>query len=150
MDAKEQFVMLLAEDDPDDQLLAREALEATKLPHTLITVNDGQELVDYLGKGGESGATLVPDLIVLDLNLPRLNGRQVLEYLKGNERLCPIPVVVLTTSKAEEDVLRCYELGAAGFFTKPVSFQGLVHILESIDHYWFKMVKLPANTSEAG
>lgn len=146
---KTQFVMLLAEDDPDDQLLAREALEATGLPHRLITLDDGQELIDYLAPAAaavQEGE--LPDLIVIDLNLPRLNGRQVLEILKQSERLRHIPVVVLTTSKDEEDVLRCYDLGAAGFFTKPVSFEGLVHVLESIDQYWFKMVKLPPRKTD--
>lgn len=151
MVAKDQFVMLLAEDDPDDQLLAQEALEATGLPHKLITLDDGQELIDYLDFPEASDASkvdLLPDLIMIDLNLPRLSGRQVLELLKGNDRLRHIPVVVLTTSKAEDDVLGCYDLGAAGFFTKPVSFEGLVRVLESIDQYWFKMVKLPPNKPE--
>ncbi len=141
---KVKFVMVLAEDDQDDQLLAREALAESELPHDLVTVDDGQALIDYLQNETESDESKRPDLILLDLNLPRLDGRQVLEILKADEVLRRIPVVVLTTSKADEDVARCYDLGVAGFITKPVSFDGLVSILQSIDQYWFKMVKLPS------
>ena len=136
--------MVMAEDDHDDQLLAKEALERSKLSHQMVTVDDGQALMDYLEDQIKIKRAKRPDLILLDLNLPRLDGIQVLERLKKDEQYRRIPVVILTTSRADEDVTRCYDMGVGGFFTKPVTFDGLVTIIKSIDQYWFTTVKLPS------
>jgi CheY-like chemotaxis protein len=135
--------MLLAEDDPDDQLLVREALEQTGLPHRLVTVDDGQALLDYLEASKEGGDSLRPDIILLDLNLPLMSGQQALASIKADTSLCSIPVVILTTSKANEDVQGCYASGVAGFVTKPVAFDDLVSVIRGIDSYWFQTVRLP-------
>lgn len=140
------IVILIAEDDPDDQLLAREALEENRLINHVCFVNDGEELLDYLyhrGDYGVPGAAPRPDLILLDLNMPKIDGRQALASIKADCDLRRIPVVVLTTSKAEEDILRSYNLGVNSFIVKPVTFESLVQLTKVLTQYWFSIVRLP-------
>jgi len=136
----------MADDDPDDCVLARDALEEAHLFNTLHFVEDGEELMDYLyrrGKYAEPGNSPRPGLILLDLNMPRKDGREVLREIKADPELRRIPIVVLTTSQAEEDILRTYDLGANSFITKPVTFVSLVEMMKSLAKYWFEIVKLP-------
>lgn len=140
------ITILLADDDPDDRMLTRDALDESRLANDLRFVEDGEELVDYLfrrGKFADPGSAPRPGLILLDLNMPRKDGREALREIKSNEDLRRIPIVVLTTSKAEEDIYRTYDLGASSFVTKPVSFAGLVEIMGHIGRYWFEIVELP-------
>jgi CheY-like chemotaxis protein len=138
--------ILLAEDDADDRYLINEALDESGVSCQLFIVEDGDELLDYLqrrGKYQDEQAWPQPSLILLDLNMPRLDGREALSLIKTNPELRGIPIVVLTTSRAEEDVLRTYSLGVSGFITKPVSFTGLREVMETISKYWLKTVELP-------
>jgi CheY-like chemotaxis protein len=141
----EPIVILMAEDDPDDRMLAEEALEESRLVNDLYCVQDGVELLDYLYQRGDYKHQPAPrpGIILLDLNMPRMDGREALEKLKADPKLRSIPVVVLTTSKAEEDIIRTYQLGVSGFVTKPVAFQGLVDVMKSLGKYWFQIVELP-------
>ena len=144
------ITILLAEDDPDDRILTRDALSESRLVNELRFVEDGEELLDYLhrrGKYGSPDAAPEPGLILLDLNMPRKDGREALREIKSDPSLRHIPVVVLTTSKAEEDVYRSYDLGVNSFVIKPVSFDGLVAVMRSLGRYWFEIVELP--TAEA-
>lgn len=140
------ITILLADDDPEDRMLTAEALEESRLMNTLHTVQDGEELMDYLHARGDhahrAGADL-PGLILLDLNMPRKDGREALREIKADPRLRQIPVVVLTTSKAEEDIVRTYDLGVNSFITKPVTFSGLVELMQTLAKYWFQIVQLP-------
>lgn len=143
--------ILLAEDDPDDRLLLQEALIEGRLANQLTYVEDGEELLDYLyrrGKYGDGSASR-PGLILLDLNMPRLDGREALRVIKADPELRQIPVVVLTTSKAEEDVLRSYDLGANSFITKPVTFQSMVDLMRILGRYWLEIVELPSAPPES-
>ncbi len=136
----------MADDDPDDRFMAEEALQEARLANELYLVEDGQELMDFLlhqGAYSDSEKAPKPGLILLDLNMPRKSGREALEEIKAHPELRSIPVVVLTTSKAEEDVLRTYNLGVNSFITKPVSFEGLVDVMRALSHYWFEIVSLP-------
>lgn len=136
--------ILIADDDPDDQMLTQEALEDNRLVNDVRFVNDGEELLDYLyGRGRYSSAPPRPDLILLDLNMPKLDGRQALSLIKADEELRRIPIVVLTTSRAEEDVLRTYQLGVNSFIVKPVTFESLVQVTKVLTEYWFSIVRLP-------
>jgi CheY-like chemotaxis protein len=130
-------------------MLTRDALEESRLGNDLRFVEDGQELMDYLRREGEYANTDAPrpGIILLDLNMPRKDGRQALKEIKADPELRRIPVVVLTTSKAEEDVLRTYDLGANSFITKPVTFEGLVEIIRALGNYWFRVVELPERGS---
>jgi CheY-like chemotaxis protein len=138
--------ILVAEDDADDRLLIRNAFEASGLAHDLRFVNDGEDLLDYLFRRGKyangQGAPL-PGIILLDLNMPKVDGREALKVIKNDEGLKRIPVVVLTTSNAEADVRRSYDLGVNSFITKPVTFDGLITVVETLNKYWFEIVKLP-------
>lgn len=139
-------IILMADDDDDDRLLVQEAFTEAKLSNELLFVKDGQELLDYLnGKNEIAFNRLVPypSLILLDLNMPRKDGREALREIKADSRLRSIPIVVLTTSSAEEDVNYCYELGVASFITKPSTFKGLVETMKILSEYWFKIVRLP-------
>jgi len=140
------ITILLADDDPEDCMLAQDALAESKLANQLHVVQDGEELLDYLYQRGKYDATNAPrpGLILLDLNMPRLDGREALARIKSDANLRAIPVVVLTTSKAEEDIYRTYDLGANSYITKPVSFEGLVGVTRTLADYWFGIVKLPA------
>lgn len=147
---KEPVVILMADDDDDDYLLAKKALKTSKLLNTLVRVKDGEELVDYLLKKGEYSdkETLRPGIILLDLNMPRKDGREALKEIKEHEGLRDIPVVVFTTSKAEEDIYKSYQLGVNSFITKPVTFNNLLEVMTSLGRYWFEIVELPPNGSK--
>ena len=140
------FTILLADDDPDDRLMTREALEEAHVSNPLHTVEDGEELLDYLFARNKFAADPPPrpGLILLDLNMPRVDGREALAVIKGDESLRRIPVVVLTTSRAEEDIFRTYDLGVNSFITKPVSFDRLVEVMSSLGNYWLDTVALPS------
>jgi CheY-like chemotaxis protein len=148
MTAKEPIVILMADDDSDDRLLTKRALEASRVVNDLRFVEDGEELMDYLlQRGGyaDPEAAPRPGLILLDLNMPRKDGREALAEIKKDPALHRIPVVVMTTSKAEEDVVRSYDLGANSYITKPVTFERLVDLMKTLGTYWIEFVKLPSN-----
>ncbi|MFD7747758.1 response regulator [Streptomyces sp. NPDC059698] len=135
--------VLLVEDDPGDELMTREAFEDNKIRNTLHVVRDGQEALDFLYRRGEYGDAPRPDLVLLDLNLPKYDGRQVLEQIKGDPELSLIPVVVLTTSSAEEDILRSYKLHANAYVTKPVDLDQFIAAVRQIDEFFVTVVRLP-------
>jgi two-component system response regulator len=135
--------ILLVEDSPTDVLLAREALEHAKVLNNLQVVSDGVEAIAYLRHEGKYADAVRPDLILLDLNLPRKDGREVLSEIKSDENLKRLPVVVLTTSKAEEDILRAYGLHANCYVTKPVDFDQFADVVKAIETFWFTVVALP-------
>ena len=140
------IAILMAEDDPDDRLLACEAFEESRLANELYLVKDGEELMDYLyhrGKYNDEASAPRPGVILLDLNMPRKDGREALREIKADPDLRRIPVVVLTTSKAEEDILRTYDLGVNSFIVKPVTFTDLVEVMCALGRYWFEIVELP-------
>lgn len=145
-DDRKRTVVIIAEDDPDDRLLIRDALKQACHSVTVIFVQDGAEMLDYLhhrGKYTDKKTAPLPELVLLDLNMPKVGGLEVLEEIKSDPALRSIPVVVLTTSRSPEHVARSYELGGNGFITKPGSYSELVSIMETLDRYWFKTVKLP-------
>ena len=144
------IAILMADDDADDRLLARDAIAESRLSNPFHCVEDGQELMDYLRRKGKYRTIPAPrpGIILLDLNMPRKDGRQALEEIKSDPDLRSIPVVILTTSKTEEDILRAYNLGANSFITKPVTFEGLVDIVRQLDKYWFSIVELPRRDGE--
>jgi CheY-like chemotaxis protein len=135
--------ILLVEDNPGDANLTRIALADREVNVNLSVVTDGVEAMDFLHRQGEYQQAIHPDLILLDWNLPRKNGREVLIEIKADERLQRIPIVVLTTSAAEEDILKAYNLHANCYITKPVDFNKFVQIVQSIEEFWFTIVKLP-------
>ncbi|WP_206791753.1 response regulator [Amycolatopsis sp. MtRt-6] len=135
--------ILLVEDDPGDVLMTREAFAHHKIRNPLHVAEDGVEALRFLKREGPFGRAPRPGLILLDLNLPRKDGRQVLGEIKQDPALCTIPVVVLTTSEAEEDILRSYELHANAYVTKPVDFEKFVEVVRKIDDFWVTVVKLP-------
>lgn len=140
------ITILMAEDDPDDRLLADKALKARRLANDLRFVEDGEELMDYLhhrGKYADPCTSPRPGLILLDLNMPRKDGREALAEIKADPHLKRIPIVVLTTSKAEEDILRSYDIGANSYITKPVTFDELAGAIQVLAQYWFEIVELP-------
>ncbi len=140
------ITILMADDDPDDRLMARDALEEARLANDVRFVEDGEELLDYLrhcGKYSNPQSSPRPGLILLDLNMPKKDGREALAEIRSDPNLRQIPVVVLTTSKAEEDIYRTYDLGVNSFITKPVSFEGLVEVMKAVGRYWFEIVRLP-------
>jgi CheY-like chemotaxis protein len=142
-------VFLMADDDPDDRLLINEAFKESLLCNSLYFVEDGVQLLDYLHQRGEYSdqeAAPTPDLILLDLNMPRKDGREALAEIKSDAHFRYIPVVVLTTSKAEEDIMRSYDIGAASYITKPVTFDGLVEAIRGLGQYWVQIVRLPEKT----
>ena len=146
MSQAKPITILMAEDDPDDQLLTEEAFSEALLANDLRFVEDGEELMDYLyrrGRYADASNSPHPGLILLDLNMPRKDGREALEEIKADPNLRRIPIVVLTTSKAEEDILRTYDLGVSGFITKPVEFESLVEVVKVLGKYWFEIVELP-------
>jgi len=142
------ITLLMAEDDEEDRLLTREALSESRLANDLHFVENGEELLDYLQRRGKYAAPAPaprPGLILLDLNMPRKDGREALREIKADPTLRAIPVIVLTTSKAEEDIMRSYDLGASSFITKPVTFEGLVDVMRTLGRYWFQIVDLPSD-----
>ncbi len=145
MSAKNPITLLYAEDDEEDRALVLDAMKESRLANRIATVSDGEELLDYLycrGRYADRPDEL-PGLILLDLNMPRLDGREALREIKSDPRLRRIPIVVLTTSKTEEDILRTYDLGVNSFIVKPVTFEALVETVRTLDKYWFEIVELP-------
>ncbi|MEC4019650.1 response regulator [Streptomyces sp. H27-D2] len=139
----EPVEVLLVEDDAGDELMTREAFEDNKIGNTLHVVRDGMEALDFLYRRGQHADAVSPDLILLDLNLPKYDGRQVLDRIKSDPDLKHIPVVVLTTSAAEEDILRSYKLHANAYVTKPVDFHQFIAAVRQIDDFFVTVVKLP-------
>ena len=138
--------ILIADDDADDRMMAKDALDECRLTNHIDFVEDGVELLAYLrgqGKYAAPGASRRPGLIILDLNMPKMDGREALQAIKADPTLRRIPIVVMTTSKAEEDIYRTYELGVSSFITKPVTFDGLVAVMRDLGRYWFEIVELP-------
>ena len=139
------LTILLADDDEEDRELARDALQDSRLANEMKFVYDGQDLLDYLHHSGRWTAATSPrpGIILLDLNMPKMDGREALQAIKADESLRRIPIVVLTTSKDEADVLSTYDLGVSSFITKPVTFGGLVDVMKTWTQYWFEIVELP-------
>ena len=146
------FTILLADDDEEDRELARDALQDSRLANEMKFVTDGQDLLDYLRHRGRWNETDSPrpGIILLDLNMPKKDGREALQEIKADESLRRIPVVVLTTSKDEADVLATYDLGVSSFITKPVTFGGLVDVMRTWTRYWFEIVELPNGEVHGG
>jgi CheY-like chemotaxis protein len=146
--------ILMADDDADDRLMAKEAFEESRVVNDLRFVEDGVELMDYLkrrGKYSDPAISPRPGLILLDLNMPKKDGREALKEIKADPALKSIRIVVLTTSKAEEDIYRTYDLSAASYITKPVTFEGLVEVIRTLGKYWLEIVELPGdNERETG
>lgn len=142
---KTSISILIADDDADDRMLIEDAFRESRLSNPLAFVENGEELLHYLRCQGkfEGRTSPAPRLILLDLNMPKMDGRTALKHLKADPELRRIPVVVLTTSKAEEDILRTYDLGVSSFITKPVTFQGLVDVVRALNSYWIEIVELP-------
>jgi CheY-like chemotaxis protein len=138
--------ILIADDDPDDRLMAREALVQSHSPSHVNFVEDGEELLDYLYRRGkfQNVEGDLPDLILLDLNMPRKSGVEALQEIKSDNTLRHIPIVVLTTSKEEEDIYRTYDLGVNSFITKPITYESLVNTMRILGKYWFEVVQLPS------
>ena len=142
----EPITILVADDDADDRMLIQDAFEESRLTNPLHFVEDGEQLLAYLrreGRFADLAGQPYPGVILLDLNMPRMCGRTALAEIKKDEELCRIPVIILTTSKAEEDILRTYGLGVSSFITKPVTFDGLVEVVNAIGSYWIQIVALP-------
>lgn len=140
------IVILMADDDADDRLLCQQAMEESHVLNDLYFVEDGEQLLDYLNRRGKYAAPADaprPSLILLDLNMPRKDGREALREIKTNPDLRRIPIVVMTTSQAEEDIFRSYDLGANSFVTKPVTFDRLVELMKALDHFWVEFVEFP-------
>lgn len=141
-------VILMADDDPDDRQMTKEAFERSKLLNDLRFVEDGVELLDYLkrrGRYADEQSSPRPGLILLDLNMPRMDGREALREIKADPALRTIRIVVMTTSRAEEDIHRSYDLSAASYITKPVTFQALVDVVQTLGRYWLEIVELPGS-----
>lgn len=139
----------MCDDDPDDRLLFEDAISEANLMNEVSFTEDGQQLMDFLNRQGDYQHQLeneLPDIILLDLNMPRKDGREALKEIKDNTKFRHIPVVILTTSKHEEDVFKSYDLGANSYITKPVTFEKLVELVKQLSAYWFKIVKLPENS----
>ena len=138
--------ILVADDDPDDRMMIEEAFVENRFSNKLVFVEDGEQLLAYLRHQDEYACTAnepYPGIILLDLNMPKKDGRETLQELKADPELCRIPVIVLTTSEAEEDIVKSYGLGVSSFITKPVSFEGLVDAVRVICQYWIQIVALP-------
>jgi CheY-like chemotaxis protein len=144
-----RITILIADDDEEDRMMIRDAFEENRLANDLRFVENGEDLMDYLtcqGKYRAIESSPIPGLILLDLNMPKKDGREALKEIKNNPELRGIPIVVLTTSKTEEDVYRTYDLGVNSFITKPVTFDSLVSITKDLGRYWFEIVELPHRT----
>jgi two-component system response regulator len=140
------ITILMADDDADDRLMTKEAFDESRLANDLRFVEDGVELLDYLhrrGKYSDPATSPRPGLILLDLNMPKMDGREALKAIKSDPKLKSIRVVVLTTSKAEEDIYRTYDLSAASYITKPVTFAGMAEVIRTLGKYWLEIVELP-------
>ncbi len=146
-------MILMADDDEDDRILTHEALRAARLANEIRFVVDGEDLMRYLRREAEYAADVPaprPGIILLDLNMPKKDGREALAEIKADPQLRHIPVVILTTSKAEEDVVRAYDLGVNSFIAKPVTFEGLVEVMNTLSRYWFEIVELPEGEHARG
>lgn len=146
MNPKKPVLILIADDDLDDCQMIKEALDESHLLNEVHFVKDGEELMDYLLLKGNFDSRKkfpLPGIIILDLNMPKKDGREAIKEIKSQPGLRQIPVIVLTTSKAEEDIYRTYNLGVSSFITKPVAFESLVQIMKSLGRYWFEIVELP-------
>ena len=146
------ITILMADDDADDRMLVKDAFAESRLNNDLHFVENGEELLDYLfrrGKFANLKGAPYPGLILLDLNMPKKDGREALSELKAHPDLRRIPIVILTTSRAEEDILRTYDLGANSFITKPVTFESLVHVVQVLGNYWVEIVELPGSGTSA-
>ncbi|HEY5005715.1 MAG TPA: response regulator [Ktedonobacteraceae bacterium] len=145
------IVILMADDDEDDILLTQKALQKGKLLNTLYSVKDGEELLDYLLLRGDytnPAQAPRPGIILLDLNMPKKDGREALREIKAHADLQDIPIVIFTTSKAEEDIYRSYKLGVNSFITKPVTFENMIEVMRALGKYWFEIVTLPTETKK--
>jgi CheY-like chemotaxis protein len=146
------IIILYADDDAEDRMLVKDAWEENRLANELHCVEDGEELMDYLHRRGKYSALAgspLPGLILLDLNMPKKDGTEALREIKCDPRLRSIPIVVLTTSKAEEDIVRAYDLGVNSFIVKPVTFPSLLELTLAISKYWFEIVELPLREAAA-
>lgn len=142
---KKPITILMADDDPDDRFMTKEAFKEAMLINDLRFVEDGEELLEYLyhrGRYSDPESAPRPGLTLLDLNMPRKDGREALAEIKADQDLRRIPIVILTTSKAEEDIIRTYDLGSNSYITKPVSFESLVTIMKALSKYWLEIVLL--------
>ncbi|GAC1463101.1 MAG: response regulator [Isosphaeraceae bacterium] len=147
------ITILMADDDADDRMMAKEALDESLLANEIRFVEDGVELLAYLrrqGKYAAPDAAPRPGLVLLDLNMPRMDGREALRQIKADPELRRIPVVVMTTSSSEEDIYRTYDLGVSSYIAKPVSFEGLVDVMRCLGQYWFDIVALPRPSRSGG
>ena len=148
MKNRRSITILIADDDPEDRMLAEDALKESRLVNDIRFVEDGEELLEYLqhrGKYTEPDSSPRPGMILLDLNMPRMDGREALKIIKTDPELRRIPVVVLTTSQAEQDIYRSYDLGVNSFIIKPVTFESLVNIMRVLEAYWFEIVEIPTS-----
>ena len=144
--------ILIADDDADDRMLIEDAFEESRLSNPLVFVEDGEQLLAYLRREppyADVKGQPLPGLIILDLNMPKMDGRTALSHLKADPELQRIPVIVLTTSQAEEDILKTYGLGVSSFISKPVTFDGLVEVVKIIGQYWIQIVALPPSELDA-
>jgi two-component system, response regulator len=142
---EEKHCIIVADDDTDDQFMLKEAFSSLNFDKEISTVENGEELLDYLNKRGKYANTIlpVPKLILLDLNMPKIDGRQCLKLIKENKEFCKIPIIIFSTSNNPEDIAQCYELGANSYIIKPYSYNELVEIIDIIKKYWFSIVKTP-------
>jgi CheY-like chemotaxis protein len=141
---KKPITILLAEDDSDDRHFIQEAFKENRLANRLETVENGEDLMDFLYKRGKfAKVTESPRLLLLDLNMPKKSGLEALQEIKADENLRSLPIVVLTSSKKDEDIIRSYGLGATSFIQKPVTFDSLVELVKHLENYWFQLVELP-------
>ena len=148
---KRSVVILIADDDEDDRMMAKEALDENRLANEIRFVVDGEDLMDYLhgqGKYREPNSAPRPGLILLDLNMPKKDGREALKEIKDDPELRQIPTIVLTTSKAEEDIFSTYDSGVNSFITKPVTFGALAEVMKTLTKYWFEIVELPTDPNK--
>ena len=150
MMSRRSTTILMADDDPDDRLMTQEAFAESKIANDLRMVEDGEELMDYLHRRGQysdPASSPRPSILLLDLNMPRKDGREVLDEIQRTPELRSIRIIVMTTSKAEEDIVRSYDLHAASYITKPVTFEGLLNVVRSLGQYWLEIVELPGHGS---
>lgn len=142
-----EIQILLVEDNEGDIILTLEAFKELKVKNTVSVVKDGEEAIEFLKKNDQNAGSALPHLILLDINMPKLNGIEVLDFIKKDERLKKIPVVMLTTSSSESDISACYEKSANCFITKPLDFGKFLNVIEAIETFWFKIAQLPKTTS---
>lgn len=140
--------ILLVEDNEGDIRLAREALAGSKIKNDLHVIKDGQEALDYLFQNGEYEKSSRPDLILLDLNLPKINGKEVLKKIKADEKLKRIPIIILTTSSSHDDIMETYSNYANSFITKPLDWEQFINVIKSIEDFWLTIVKLPEKSTD--